>query len=166
MKQKLQKILIACLVFILLNSSIFVYSAYLETLQGKENLQVASPHLNILSTTNFIDILDSNTYTSKFQVVNYDTNEVPSEVNLSYKISVKTNPSNVPLTCKLYKTQINESGTTTETEVDLATTFTMLANQKQEDFYQLSVAYDLSEQDLEQPAEIFIELEAIQKGEF
>ncbi len=158
MKQKLKKILIASLAILLLNSSIFVYSQYQNELHGKGKLQVASPKIRLISNPTHLEVLDKNTYFTEFQVLNYDENQQISKVNLSYKISVKTNPIDAPLKFELYQLEPDN----TEVKTDLTNSFSLKANEKQEHLYKLGICYDLSDTMLEDDTEVFIELETLQ----
>lgn len=158
MSKKLNKIMTITMAFLLLNSSVFVYSQYQINFQGRGNLQVAQAKIRLISNSTYLEVLDKNTYFEEFRVVNYDENEQVTSVPIAYKIIVKTNDSDAPLNFELC--QLQADGTKIKT--DLANEFVLQAGQKQENLYQLAISYDFSDKPLNDDTEVFVELEAWQ----
>lgn len=158
MSTKLNKIMAITMAFLLLNSSVFVYSQYQINFQGCGNLQVAQAKIRLISNSTYLEVLDKNTYFEEFQVVNYDENEQITKVPVAYKIIVKTNDNDAPLNFELYQVQADGS----KIKTDFAKEFVLRANEKQENLYQLAVSYNFSDKPLDDDTEVFVALEAWQ----
>lgn len=158
MSIKLNKIMMITIAFLLLNSSVFVYSQYYVGFRGHGTLQAAQAKIRLISNSTYLEVLDKNTYFEEFQVLNYDENEQVTKVPVAYKMILKTNYSNSPLNFELF--QVQPDGTKIKT--DLTNEFVLQANEKQEHLYQLAVTYDFSGAPLEDDTEVFIDLEAWQ----
>lgn len=166
MKNKLIIFCVFLCCFILIFSTMFVYSKYKNSISVESKTDIAEPIFEVIKTSpNEIAVLNNNKYYYEFSIRNFNENDDFSEVKLKYDIEFVLSQENAPVKINLYR--INNS---TEEKIELdnnkTTQYEYLDFNQTENLYKVEVMYDnTSNILLENNLEIDLNVQSFQEKE-